>query len=480
MRLRFLVEFAEELRSAGVAVSMVEAKDAAEALSHIDISNRSEMRDALAASLIKSQRHRPAFDAAFDSFFSLLPPEAETVEEGERDLADWAAISGSAAAGAGTGSDADVEALIAALVRGVVSDDADLVQAVIRQAVRRLAGMVPGRPVGGSYYVYRVLSRLDVDGLRERLLAAVPESASVLERRLAMEQIDKQLDRVRRLVRDEVTSRLVADRGRLSVAATLRRPPVEDLDLTTATGDDLARIEEVIQPLTRKLATRLAQRRRHGRVGRLDIRRTLRRSLSTGGVLIDPRFRKPKPGRPEIVLLADISGSVSTFARFTMQMVHAISSQLHRVRSFAFIDGVDEVTPYFGPGVDFSEAMRLVGEGARVVWVDGHSDYGHALGQFVETYGEALSPRATVIITGDARTNYRDPNVEALEAIASRVRALYWLDPEPSRYWDTGDSVIGTYAPLCDAVYEVRTLRQLESFVEQVALPGPVISRLGF
>jgi uncharacterized protein len=124
--------------------------------------------------------------------------------------------------------------------------------------------------------------------------------------------------------------------------------------------------------------------------------------------------------------------------------------------------------------------MRRVGEGARVVWVDGHSNYGHALGQFVEAYGDALSPRVTVIITGDARTNYHDPNVEALEAIASRVRALYWLDPEPSRYWDTGDSVIGTYAPHCDGVYEVRTLRQLESFVERVALPGPVTSGMSF
>jgi uncharacterized protein len=477
VRLGFLVEFVAELRSVGIAVSMVEATDAAEALRNADVRDRSEVHDVLAATLVKSHRHTEAFDAAFDAFFSLLPPEPASPAGEARDLADWAVIGGRGGA-VGSGEEGEGDAIIAALLRGVLDDDDGLVQAVIRQAVTRLAGMEAGRPVGGSYYVYRVLSRLDLDRLRDELVAGVHEQPGSLERRLAVAAIEMRLEQIRQAIRQEVTKRLVVDRGHHAVARTLRRPPVEDLDLTTATREDLARIEAAVQPLTRKLATRLAQRRRLGSTGRLDVRRTVRRSLSTGGVLVEPRFRKPRPGRPDIVLLADVSGSVATFARFTMQMVHAISSQLHRVRSFAFIDGVDEVTGFFGPGVDFSTAMQRIGSEAEVVWMDGHSNYGHAFDLFAQTYEDALSPRSTVIITGDARTNYHEPNVDALGRIASRVRAVCWLDPEPRRYWDTGDSVIGLYAPVCDAVYEVRTLRQLESFVAGVALPsrGPVSS----
>ncbi|HEX9977224.1 MAG TPA: VWA domain-containing protein, partial [Acidimicrobiia bacterium] len=294
---------------------------------------------------------------------------------------------------------------------------------------------------------------------------------SPLERRLIAEEVERRLEEFRAALRAEIRKRLVADRGREAVARTLRRPLVEDIDLTTATREDLARIEAVIHPLTRKLAARLAQRRRAGRQGRLDVRRTLRRSLSTGGVPVDPRFRRPRPGKPEIVLLADISGSVATFARFTMQIVHAIAAQFSRVRSFAFIDTVDEVTRFFGSGTDFGEALRRVGTEAEVVWLDGHSDYGNVFSTFVDRYLGALSPRSTLIITGDARTNYHDPGVAALRRIAAAARAVYWLNPEHHRYWDTGDSVIGAYAPACDEVHEVRNLRQLERFVEKVAAP---------
>jgi uncharacterized protein with von Willebrand factor type A (vWA) domain len=171
------------------------------------------------------------------------------------------------------------------------------------------------------------------------------------------------------------------------------------------------------------------------------------------------------------VLLTDISGSVATFARFTMQFVYAIAAQLSRVRAFAFIDTIDEVSRFFGPGIDFADALRRVGTEAEVVWLDGHSDYGNAFGRFLEDDFDAITSRTVVIVTGDARTNYHDPNAAALMRIASAARSLYWLNPERRRYWDTGDSVMGIYAAVCDEVHEVRNLRQLERFVERVAIP---------
>jgi uncharacterized protein len=469
--MRFLADFVGELRTVGIGVSMVEATDAAEALRHIDIADRSAVRHTLAATLVKAQRHMDAFDAAFDAYFSPSPPIPGSAEADARDASDGEMVAGAGGPGSGGGGGGD-EDLSEALLAALLGEDDVLLQAVIRRAVTRFASMEPGRPVGGSYYLYRVTRHLDLDELGRRLEQALAAAAdSPLDRRLRLDQVERRLDLVRRSIRDEITRRLVADRGRLAVARTMRRTLAEDLDLTVASPDELARIESAVRPLARKLAARLAQRRRLGSVGRLDVRRTVRRSLSTGGAFIDPQFKHPRPGRPEVVLLADVSGSVATFARFTMHLVHAISSQLSRVRSFAFIDAVDEVTEFFGPGVDPTRAVRRIGAEARVVWVDGHSNYGHAFGQFATHYIDALTPTTTLIVTGDARSNYHDPDAEAFARMAARCRAVYWLNPEGHRYWDTGDSVISAYAASCDAVYEVRNLRQLEAFVEKIALP---------
>jgi len=463
----FLSGFVDELRAAGIPVSMVEAVDAGRALEHVDIGSRQALKAALGATLVKSARHVDAFDTAFEAFFSMSPAGGEAAER--EHLADTAAVAGAAGTGLGDGA---VEDLVAALFLSLRAGDHGLMGAVARQAVSRLAGMEPGRPVGGAYYLYRVLRRLDLEALAERLRRDLETpQPSALEARLTADEVERRLEEFREALRAEIRRRLVADRGRVAVARTLRRPLVEDIDLTTATREDLTRVEAAVHPLARKLASRLARRRRSGRAGRLDVRRTVRSSLQTGGVPIDPRFRAPRPTKPEIVLLADISGSVATFARFTMQLVYAVSAQLSRVRTFAFIDAIDEVTRFFGPGVDFGEALRRVGTEAEVVWLDGHSDYGNALGAFVEGYFEAITPRTVVIVTGDARTNYHDPNPAALTRIASAARSLYWLNPERRRYWDTGDSVMGVYREVCDEVHEVRNLRQLERFVEKVVIP---------
>ena len=466
-----LTNFIEQLRAAGIPVSMVEAIDAAEALRCVDLGERMQLKHTLGATLVKNVRHWEAFETVFEVYFGLRPPEEGGPEDAERVMADSSAISGD---GTGPGGgELELDALIEALFRAVRDEDRGLLLAVVRQAVLQLSGLEPGRPVGGTYYLYRIMRLLDIDALRRRLLRADAEGGGLtpLEQRMLTEEIDRRIAGFREALRAEIRRRLVADRGPEAVSRTLRRPLVEDIDLMTATRDELAEIERVVHPLARKLAVRLARRRRQGRVGRLDVRRTVRASLSTGGVPVDPRFRRPRHGKPELVLLCDISGSVATFARFTMQNVSAIASQFSRVRSFAFIDGIDEVTDYFGPGVDFGSAMSRISSEARVVWLDGHSDYGNVFGRFADEYLESLSPRSTVIITGDARTNYHDPDAPALRRIAESARAVLWLNPEQRRYWDTGDSVIGTYAELCDAVYEVRNLRQLEQFVELVVLP---------
>ena len=472
--LDLLTGFIGELRTAGLPVSTVESIDAAAALCHTDLTDRRAVHDALAATLVKSARYLDAFDLAFGVFFGSRPPERGSAAEAALEAADAAAISAALGAGSAEG-EGDAALLAEVLFLALRDGDRALVAAVARRAVRLLSGIEAGRPLGASYYLYRVLRQLNAPHVRRRLGEAAA-GADSLSRRLAAEELAARFEEFRRAVEAEILRLLVADRGPEAVARALRRPLVEDADLSAATTAELAEIERALHPLARRLAVRLSRRRRGGN-GRLDVRRTVRAGLSTGGVPADPRFRRPHRSKPEIVLLCDVSGSVATFARFTLQIVYALAAQFARVQSFAFVDALDEVTGYFGPGADFGDAVRRMNAGARVVWLDGRSDYGRAFGQFVEGYLGRLSPRTTVIVTGDARSNYRDPNLAALHRIAQSARALFWLNPERSRAWDTGDSIFGTYRTVCDGVHEVRTLRQLAAFVEQVALPSTRVVR---
>jgi uncharacterized protein with von Willebrand factor type A (vWA) domain len=468
-----LTGFIGELRAAGLPVSLTEAVDATEALRHVPLEDREAFKYALGASLVKSHAHWKAFETVFDVYFSLRRPAPELLDqdEGVKELAGHLAAARGQAGGV---LDAvSPEELAALLYRALREADDAMIAALARQAVTRFAGIEPGRPVGGTYYLYRTLRHLDLEGLLERLLEAARAEAkgglTPLEERLSRDEFEARLDRLRKELEAEIRRRLVADRGAEAMAKTLRKPLPEDVDFMHATRDELLALRRALHPLTRKLAVRLARKRRHGRQGPLDFRSTIRHSLSYGGVPADPRFRHPRPMKPEIVVIADISGSVAAFARFTLQLVHAISSQFSKVRSFVFVDGIDEVTAFFEGAEDLADAVHRVNTEADVVWVDGHSDYGHAFETFLRRWGREVTAKTSVIVLGDARNNYHASQAWVLKELRRRARHLYWLNPEPRSYWDTGDSIIAEYAAHCDGTYECRNLRQLERFVEQLA-----------
>lgn len=467
-----LGRFVRELRAAGLPVGLTEVLDAMEALRHVPLADREAFRATLAATLVKAHAHRGAFDTVFDVYFSVQPAGFA----GPDGPVDLVGRSEGAAASTGVGEadreDVDAGDLAAQVEAALRDGDDERLRVLAALAVTLMAGMAPGRPMGGSYYLYRTLRRLDLDGALERLVAGARAEAgdapSALEARLARDEFEARADRFRAVVEAEIRRRLVAERGAAALARTLRRPLPEDIDVMHASQEELVALRQAMQPLARKLAVRLARRRRHRRRGHLDFRRTVRQSMSYGGVPADPRFRRPHPAKPEIFVIADISGSVAAFARFTLHFVHAISAQFSRVRSFVFIDGVDEVTRFFDGAEDISEAVQRVNAEADVVWVDGHSDYGHAFGAFWGRWGEEIGSRTTVILLGDARNNYHAAEAWVVAAIRRRARHVYWLNPEPRSYWDTGDSIVSQYAAHCDGVFECRSLRQLASFVEQL------------
>jgi uncharacterized protein with von Willebrand factor type A (vWA) domain len=492
--LDLLTGFVGELRAAGIPVSLTEHLDAAEALRHVPMDDREALKYTLGASLVKSSTHWRSYETAFEIYFSLRGPDYAIAEEGEDGAeegdpsrADQLRGSGSGrgrgrGGGSGSGEGMTPEELADLLYKALLGSNDAMVATVARQAVSRYAGMEAGRPVGGTYYLYRTLRNLDLDAVLERLVtearsggsassegSPVPPELTGLEERLLRDEFQVRIDRLRQEIESEIRRRLVADRGSEALAKSIRKPLPEDIDVMHATRDELVTLRKLLQPLSRKLAVRLARKRRHGRKGPLDFRATVRHSLSTGGVPVEPKFRYPRPTKPEIVVTADISGSVASFARFTLHLVHAISSQFSKVRSFVFIDGIDEVTRFFDGVDDPADAVHRINTEADVIWVDGHSDYGHALTVFWEKWGEEITPRTSVLLLGDARNNYHASQAWVVKELQARARHVYWLNPEPRSYWNSGDSIVGEYGVHCDDVVECRTLRQLEHFVGELA-----------
>ncbi len=469
--------FIQELRAAGLPVSLTENLDAMEAVTHIPIEDRDAFKYALGATLVKNNSHWRAFETVFEVYFSLRGPQY-SLKDGNTDADEMWREMQEQMQGEGKGAGGSMESITPEemammLYQALMHGDEALMRALARQAVSRFAGMEPGRPVGGTYYLYRTLRNLDLDGLLEKLMEAQRQQLggemTSLEERLEHDEFESRIEKFKKEIEAEIRRRLVADRGVEAMAKTLRKPLPEDVDFMHASRDEMASLRKALYPLTRKLQARLARKRRHGRKGALDFRSTVRHSLSYGGVPAEPKFKYPRPSKPELMVVADISGSVAAFARFTLMLVYAIQSQFSKVRSFVFIDGIDEVTDYFKGVEDITEAIHRVNTEADVVWVDGHSDYGHAFEVFWSTYGKDIGPKTTVLLLGDARNNYHASQAWVVQQIGKKARHVYWLNPEPRSYWNTGDSIVGEYGTHTDGVYECRNLRQLEGFVEKLA-----------
>ena len=440
MLVRF-IEFGHALRDAGLSVAISESIDALKALEHVPLTDRSGLRSALAATMIKSQDHRPAFDVLFDLYFGTgAGPEALVLrDEGDRhqSVEDLQQEVLEAIGGAGDGAG--------------MSD-------LARRAVARLGRLEQSR---GWYSYYEVTRALDlVDLLRQAQEQVDGEGVGAI---VARDRVAARTEELRAALLAETRRRVAEHRGVRAVATYAVESPPEQASLL-GPGGDLASLRKAIRPLARKLATRVALKRRRSTRGGLDVRKTIRHSLSAGGVPIQPMFRRRPPHRPELFILCDVSSSVARFARFALMLTHALSAQFTKVRSFAFVDTIDEVTRFFDHE-DFVVAVDKMNREAEVVSHDGHSDYGSTFERFLDDYGKDLGPKATLLILGDARNNYRPKGEQALKQLCHKAKHAYWLNPEPKTDWDTGDSTASDYAPYVDAMVEVRNLKQLEDFI---------------
>jgi uncharacterized protein with von Willebrand factor type A (vWA) domain len=436
-----LLEFADELRSEGVAVGTSELLDAFGALDAVSWTSREDFREALAATLAKSQEDRRVLDVLFDRFF-FRAVEREAVERGLREE--------SFRGGEGIDLDALRERIREAIRAGSDGEMRDLA---------RLAIAAFGRQGEGSGVigvdVQRIRRTLGLRG--ERPGAELPDPDSVPRDRLTDFEAH---------VRRELERQMIERTQSLPPAKPLRE---FDRSLPSNPAQDLSQVHRVVAQLKKRLASQGREHRGRRRSWQVDMRRTMRASLQTGGVPLEVKYRPRRPRRPELYILCDVSTSVTSASVLFLSVLHALHDQFRKMRSFVFVERISEVTDVFERERSFEVVSRRIATDAGVADVSGYTDYGRVWLEFLEKVSDDLDPRSTVIVLGDARTNGREPHAPAFARVAERAGRTFWINPEPRLYWNYGDSVMSVYGPHCDGVFECWTTKQLEAFVNAVA-----------
>lgn len=449
-----LVDFVEALRARGVPVGPSETVDAGRVLTVLDLLDREAVREGLACALLRRTTHRTTYDGLFDLWFPVaIGARTDSVDDVEIPRTPSGTV--------------DLEALRELLAELLTEEGSTAqLESLAGQMVEELGQYQSAR--GPSFSTYQALKEVQPQTLLAKILAGLARpDGSAFDTEVARRSARQRIDAFRATV-DAETRRRVAERiGRERVASYGVARQAEDVDFLRASESELAELRRSSQRLARILASRLAVRRKHSRRGEIDLRRTLRKSMSTGGVPIDLVSRKPRPGRPELVLLCDVSGSVAGFSNFTLLLVSALREQFSRVRIFAFVDQTDEVTRFFDARTQLDEAMKRVFTEAQVAGFDGHSDYGSALAGFAEKWPDAVTSRSSLLILGDARTNYRDPDLETLRGLVQVAKHAHWLNPEPKTQWGSGDSAADKYQQVIE-MHECRSAAQLTGVVSRL------------
>ena len=409
-----LLRFVQTLRRHGIEVSLAETMDALAAVAAAGV-ERAVLREALAATLVKDERDRAAFDLLFEASFPALGAAAETGRGRRRGggAAPGAGEPGGAGAGgAGAGG--------TGAARGAATGAA--ARAERPAGEREAPPRGPGRPAGLPPGEERAVRRSEGLPAGER----PPDARPGLE------------------------ARQPAGGRRARRAALLAMPFVQ------MTARDVAEARELVAALGARLRGRLVRRERLARRGRVDLRRTLRAASGTGGVPLRLRRRARRPGRPDLVALCDLSGSVAAASELLLGLLAPAHGWFRRVDTFAFVDRLCPVS---------IEQGNVAPEGPLDLYA--RSDFGRVLADLWPAYASRLGPRTLLLVAGDARNNRLPPRRDLWREIRARAGRIVWLVPEPRARWDTGDSVLRLYAPACDAVVECLELASLVAAVRR-------------
>lgn len=462
-----LTGFVRALRASGIPVSSTEAITAARATESVGYGSRALLRDTLTCALAKSEEEITTLHTLFDLYFA--PPASMANDAADQSSAQQGQQAGDNSAPASEHANADNSPADASMTEA--SNQVAQLVSMSRggepaQWARRV--QQSGANVGvenirfasqRAYFARRILQDMGVESLEaelQRQLAdgsedAAEEANQLIEARsrlqsMTREFVDRQFDLYGRAATEEFLDDVVANRQ------------IDELD-----SRDLARMKSLVRRMAKRLAARHSRRRRPRQRGLIDVPRTLRRNAGHGGVPFDLVLRRKRLDRPKVVVVCDVSGSVSRYVRFLLMFLFSLNETIRDLRAFAFSSQLHEVSAWFDQ-LGFEPAMnriiRQVGSGS--------TDYGQALLDLRTEFDDCIDRRTTVIVLGDGRTNYADPQLEIVSDIAQRAKRLVWLCPEDSRRWGSGDSVMHRYARYCHVVAHCATLADLEAAVEQV------------
>ena len=436
-------DFLRALRASDVRVTPAEAIDAHQAIDVVGYADRELFRDALCSTLAKTESEVARFDEVFDNFFKREAPPPPPAE-GDPGLAAQALEDGE------EGAD---------LAQMLLNNDASGLAQALEEAARRAGVNEIRLATQRSRYTRRILDEMGLADI-ERILARARMRGDE-----AGEALTQQLTAGRARLFDD-SSKLVARQLDLYARETGRRMREELLAQKTLTGiddDDIAMMQTLVRKMAKRLANRYSRQQKKAKKGKLDIRRTMRKSLGYGGIPFDIIWKTTKVDRPKIVVLCDVSKSVATAAQFLLLFLYSLNEVVDHIWSYAFsgrLVSVDEVLD----NEDVEKAMFTI---LRRIGFQ-QTDYGKALEDFCDLHLDQLDRRTTVIILGDGRTNYANPRLDLMHTIQERSRAVIWLNPEPETYWPTGDSQMIRYARFCHVAKTCNTLNGLERIIEDV------------
>lgn len=453
-----LSNFIKALRAADVRVSTAESIDAAAALDSVGFNERSLLKLALGQVLAKNIDDKARFDACFDRYFS-VPDQSAAVELAPGDESaelrtdDSTGVDGAPGNGAG-GSGGATDPLAALLDSG----DTGTLQQRIALAARNVQLQNIRLFTQRGMYIRRILEDLGIEALDDTLLALIraddddPRAARLREQKARLiETVAAQVDRELLLY--------TANAGQRLREEILQRTPLARIEMR-----DFKVMHELVRKLAKRLIALHARRRRVARRGRLDVRHTIRRNIEYDGLMFDTVWKRVRVDRPKVIAVCDVSGSVAQVARFLLLFLYSMSEVIPKVRSFAFSNYLGEVTDSF----ETRPVEDAIAETLQT-WGMGSTDYGGAMAELERLTAADIDHRTTVLILGDARSNYSDPGDRALRRIHERARRVLWLNPEPRALWNSGDSEMRKLGACCDRVEPCRSLAHLERIISEIA-----------
>jgi uncharacterized protein with von Willebrand factor type A (vWA) domain len=448
-----LHRFFRAARGAGVRVSPAESIDAMNAVADVGFADRAILRDTLLLTLAKNQDEKRALGETFDLFFS----QPEVKDETPPEDADENAANGPAPdATASETGEADAAAPeMGDLAQMLMSQDRNAVAAALANAANAASLSDIRYFTQRGIFSTRILNQLGIERLRDDLDALTSTNPAQAERLAAA------LKALRENV-GEIVSQALVLYGR-EESENLRNEILRNAPLARLERRQVEQMKALIRAIARRLRERYSKPRKRQRRGHLDIRRTLRRNAAWGGVPFLTSWKRRHRDRPQIVALCDVSGSVAQVSDFFLLLIHSLHEVVDDVRSFAFYGHLIEVSDILdtkSPEQAMSEIMSKVGFGS--------SDYGGSLSDFEKGWIKSVTPKTTVIVLGDARTNNLDPRADILRRISERSKRLVWLNPEGRMAWGWGDSEMPRYASFCTVVRQCATAKQLERAVSDI------------